>query len=238
MEQTVKQIKGHGERRLGVLTSMIEQEHEQILLNAQRKAKKRQFDEEERIRDIFKVKQQKVKKALEREHEESMAEIQKKFKAQLGQCRAKFKAKEEQDVQTTKAVAEESKKNSLRLVEAKRLMEEQLAEKRATIAEQFQKKREVERFALINHYEQRVVEAENSLAELHFKKDSQMQMIKQDMQKESDRELLKRTHDQCEITKQRLQQLRAKLHQRVTQDKLKTEMNYKKDHLTQETLFV
>jgi hypothetical protein len=81
------------------------------LLNYQRREKRRQIDEEERLLADFKAKQQKLKLALEREHDEAITSLQEKFRAQITKQRAKLAAKGDHDAHTSQLIAEESRKS-------------------------------------------------------------------------------------------------------------------------------
>ena len=59
-------------------------------------------------------------------------------------------------------------------------------------------------------------------------------MLRQDIQKEADQALTRKTDEQSEATKQKLNQLRSKMHQQKAQDKLKAQIEYSKKHTNQE----
>jgi hypothetical protein len=72
--------------------------------------------------------------------------------------------------------------------------------------------------ALQNRFEERVAEAEQSLAELDLKREAQMKLIRHEIQKESEANLTRKLEEASESTKQRLSALRFKTHKAIVND--------------------
>lgn len=108
--------------------------------------------------------------------------------------------------------------------------DQELEAGKAQLKEEFAKRLEIEKLALANRFEERTAEAEATFAELDYKREAQAKLMRHQIQKEADANLTRKMDEQAELTKQRLNALRSKMHQTKANDKLTAQIEFKTKH--------